>query len=100
MGELLSTFTYPRNNIKPTADESAIRLMAMLGRVEAKALNRSPSNPSQFKDEQFVDGKSFLAVADGSYSDPYITPIGHKFLRMAKTSPEDAWRWVLIRAMW
>ncbi len=100
MGDFLQTFTFPRNNIRATANESGTKLMAMLGRVQTKTLERSPSNPTEYKDEQFIDGKGFLGVAEGSYAEPSITLIGEKFLRLAATSPEEAWRWVLVRAMW
>lgn len=100
MGRLLSSFTYPRNAFGANPDESAVKVLDSLHRVETDSLRRSHSDPTKFKDEPFNDMRGFLAVVTGQPAEAAITHIGYRFRNFAERSPAAAWRWLLTRSMW
>jgi hypothetical protein len=100
MGELLRTFTYPRNAFGRSIEESAAKALAMLTRVETRSLLRNPSDPTRFKDEPFNDMRNLHAIVSGPPADPVITDVGTRFREMARTSPTAAWRWLVTRSLW
>ena len=100
MGALIQKFTYPRNAVGVSIEESADKALAVLERVETRSFTPDPSNLAQFKDEHFIDMRHLLAIARGGYLDAEVTAIGEKFRRIAATSKKEAWRWLLTRSLW
>ena len=100
MGELIKTFTYPRNAFGRSTEGSALKALEVLSRTEAKSLLRNPSDPTRYKDEPFNDMRNLHAIVAGQPADPHITNIGWKFRDLAETSPPAAWRWLLTRSLW
>lgn len=98
MGQLLRTFTYPRNAFAATAEQSAQKALDLLDRVGAKKLLES--SPGQIKDENFNDSRVFLGIVAGPPTDPVTTTVGASFRKLADQSPVGAWRWLLTRSMW
>lgn len=100
MGELLRTFTYPRNAFGRSTEESATKALDVLNRVETKSLLRNPSDPTRYKDEPFNDMRNLHAIVAGPPADPFITAVGLRFRDLAARSPSAAWRWLLTRSLW
>lgn len=98
MGALLQTFTYPRNAFAASAEASAEKALRLLDRVNRNKLLRHETG--KVKDESFNDSRLFLAIAAGQPEAPHITPVGARFLELAKQSEVGAWRWLLTRSMW
>lgn len=95
MGRLLKSFTYPRNAFAAAgAVASANETIALIARARSNALLQKPQGGVE---ERFNDSKQFLGVVRNG---PEVTAVGEQFLRLAAADTEDAWRWLVTRAMW
>ena len=99
MGKLLRTFTYQRNAIRSSVGQSADSAFGVVQRAATQTLSTSPDG--SVKDEAFNDCKVFLGtVRRNGDGNPEVTQVGRVFTEMYAESPNDAWRWILTRAMW
>lgn len=91
MPKYIEAFTFDRNSVKKTTKESSEATKHHIDlAVSGATLEKTPSN---------IIGalRSYLGVIDG---DRKITSIGEKFLALYSMDVEDAWRWLLTRALW
>ena len=91
MPKYIETFTFERNSVKKTVRESSEATKHHIDlAVSGVSFGKTPSN---------IIGalRSYLGVVD---SNGKITSIGEKFLDLYGQDVEDAWRWLLTRALW
>lgn len=100
MGRLIETFTFGRNALKRTIDESADAV------VNSFAIARSGENLTDLKRTDngrynvVRDLISFTGALAREGEVATVTPIGEAFERLRVQNPADAWRWLLTRSLW
>lgn len=100
MGELLETFTFPRNAFAKSDLESSRKAMETLERARAGVLKRASNDSGRIKDEPFNDSRSFLGTVGGDPDSPKVLPVGERFEEFYSRDPVEAWQWLLTRSMW
>ena len=98
MGNLLHSFTYPRNAFASTVRESATKTFKTIERARSGALRRDPSG--EVKDEAFNDAQTFLGVVSRHDGEPVVTRLGERFEAGYRLNEVEAWRWLVTRSMW
>jgi hypothetical protein len=94
MGTLIQTFTFDRNTIKKTAEESADSVAEHIEKVR--------------KGEDLTKAASNIVGALGSYMGIFNKPAGELvpsqlaqvFLKLYAGNKADAWRWLVARSLW
>lgn len=98
MGNLLRSFTYPRNAFASTARESATKTFETIERARSGTLRRDPSG--EVKDEAFNDAQTFLGVVSRHDGEPVVTRLGERFEAGYRLNGVEAWQWLITRSMW
>ena len=91
MASYIRSFTFDRNSLKKTARESSEAVQRYIDIAISDAeLDKNSSN---------IIGalRNYLGVIN---ADRKLTAIGEKFLQLYAVNIEDAWRWLLTRALW
>jgi len=99
MGELIKTFTYPRNALARTSTEAAQKAIETIDRARGGVLLRSAQGKG-IKDEAFNDARAFLGTVGGEVTAPQVLDVGLKYEELHARSPSRAWDWLLTRSMW
>jgi hypothetical protein len=100
MGRLVETFTFGRNALKRSADESA--------QAALKALDLARSGPNLTNLKGSDNGTynivrdliSLTGILRRDDDTASVTTLGTVFSSLASQSEVDAWRWLLARSLW
>lgn len=99
MGDILRSFTYPRNAFATSEVQSAEKALATIDRARRQSLHTDAGG--SVKDEAFNDSRAFLGtVARDSSGSPVVTDVGTLFEQYCEYDKFEAWRWLVHRSMW
>jgi energy-coupling factor transporter ATP-binding protein EcfA2 len=100
VGRIIETFTFGRNALKRTIEESA---SAVIGGFEVARGTQSLTSLKKNDNGRYNvvrDLISFTGALSRDGEIAKVTPIGEAFERLHGQNPTDAWRWLLTRSLW
>lgn len=100
MSELIRSFTFGRNALKRTSAasaDSAIRCIELAeDGVDLAVLKRTDNGAYNV----ITDAISFLSIIVRSGNGSEITEVGQTYSNLYQHDKDDAWRWLITRALW
>lgn len=101
MGQLIKAFTLGRNFLKKTTAESARSAKQVIDEATQGSVNLQELKSSNNGSYNVVrDLISFTGVVKREGNLAVVTEVGRRYVDLYSQCPEDAWQWLVTRALW